>query len=564
MAWLATLFEKYPETGVFLAIGVGYLLGQIKIRGVGLGGVTGSLIAGLVIGYFFHVPVSSTAKSVLFLLFLFGIGYSVGPTFFKSMRGGGWRWVVLGIVTPLAGLLAAWGVATFLKLDLGFAAGLLSGSLTESPAIGTASEAINALANFSDDEKQRLVSHIAVADAICYVFGTFGVIWFCSVLGPKLLGIDVKEEARRVEKELGMEREKPGVVSAWSAFVVRAYRIAPGMRTAGLRVADAEKLSGEARIFVERVRRGGKIIAVTPDLVLTPGDVCAVSGKQETIIELIDQHVEEVADPELLDMPIATVTIYVTSKEVAGQTLGALANRSSEARGVFVRSIKRGEQSLPVAPGTILARGDVVTITGPETSIARISSRVGDVLRPSNDTDLGTLGLAIVAGIIIGVVVSFPVAGMHIALGTSVGTLIAGLTVGWLRTTRPTFGRFPEAAIMLMRSLGLAAFVAMIGLKAGPVFIEAVREVGISLLLGGVVVTLVPMFFGLYFGRYVLRVDPLLLLGALAGAQTMTAALAAVQERSESPVAVLGYSGTVAVGHVLLTTWGSVIVALMS
>jgi putative transport protein len=186
------------------------------------------------------------------------------------------------------------------------------------------------------------------------------------------------------------------------------------------------------------------------------------------------------------------------------------------------------------------------------------------VLRPSGDTDLGTLGLAICAGIIVGALVSFPVAGLHISLGTSVGTLIAGLVIGWLRTVRPTFGRFPDAAIMLMRSLGLAAFVAMIGLKAGPIFVDAVRQVGFSLLLGGVVVTLTPMFIGLFFGRYVLKLDPLLLLGGLAGAQTMTPALAAVQERSDSPVAVLGYSGTIAFGHVLLTTWGSVIVALMT
>ena len=563
MAWVAMLFEKYPELGVFLAIGVGYVLGHIKVRGVGLGGVTGSLIAGLVIGYFFHVPVSSTAKSVLFLLFLFGIGYSVGPTFFKSMRGGGWRWLVIGIVTPLAGLLTAWGVATVLKLDVGFAAGLLSGALTESPAIGTASEAINALA-LSEEEKARLVSHIAVADAICYVFGTFGVIWFCSALGPKLLGIDVKEEARRVEEELGMERSKPGVVSAWSTFVMRAYRIAPGMRSAGMRIADAEKLSGDVRIFVERVRRDGKIIDARPDLVLQHGDIVAVSGPQAKIIELIDATVEEVADVELLDTPVATVSVYITSKAVAGRSLAELAKQSGEARGVFVRSIKRGEEELPVAPGTVLARGDVMTITGPESSIARIAPQVGDVLHPSNDTDLGTLGFAICIGIVIGVVVSVPIAGMHIALGTSVGTLIAGLGVGWLRSTRPTFGRFPDAAIMLMRSLGLAAFVAMVGLKAGPVFIDAVREVGFSLLLGGVVVTLTPLFVGLYFGRYVLKVNPLLLLGALAGAQTMTAALAAVQERSDSPVAVLGYSGTVAIGHVLLTTWGSVIVMLMT
>jgi len=563
MDWFAALLEKYPETGVFLALGLGYFLGQVKFKGVALGTVTGSLVMGLVIGYFFHVPVSDTAKSVLFLLFLFGIGYSVGPTFFKTMKGNGWRWAVLAVVMPVAGLLTAWGVATLLKLDLGFAAGLLSGALTESPAIGTASEAIKAL-DLPDDVKQRLVSHIAVADALCYVFGAFGVIWFCSVLGPKLLGIDLKAEGRRVEAELGLARTSPGVVSAWHTFIVRAYKLAPGMRSVGLRIAEAEQQVPGVRIFIERVRRKGEILAATPDLVLEEGDIVAVSGRQQQIIDLIDNVAAEVADPELLDMPMSTVEILVNSKAYAGRTLGELAAASGESRGLFVRSLKRGEESMPIAPGTVIQRGDVVTLIGPEASVDRVAPRLGTTLNPSDDTDLGTLGIAIVVGIVIGVVVSVPVAGLTISLGTSVGTLIAGLMVGWLRTVKPAFGRFPDASIMLMRSLGLAAFVAMIGLKAGPIFVDAVREVGVSLLLGGVVVTLVPLFVGLYFGRYVLKLDPLLLLGGIAGAQTMTAGLAAVQERSESPVAVLGYSGTVAIGHVLLTTAGSVIVALMA
>ena len=503
MAWAAAMLEKYPELGVFLALGLGYLLGQVKIKGVGLGSVTGSLVAGLVIGYFFHVPVSDTAKSTLFLLFLFGIGYSVGPTFFKTMKGDGWRWAVLGIVVPIAGLLTAWAVATFLKLDVGFSAGLLSGSLTESPAIGTASEAIRAL-DLPDDQKQRLIGHIAVADAMCYVFGAFGVIWFCSVLGPKLLGIDLKSEARRVEAELGIERATPGVASAWSAIVMRCYRLEAGMKTVGLTVAQAEQQAPEARIFVERIRRGVEMLEARPDLVLQVGDVVAVSGHQELIIALIDSQVGEIADPELLDMPVATFDLLVTSKEVAGRTIADLA-ADTGSRGLFVKAIHRGEQSIPVAPMTVVARGDVMTITGPEAAVARIAPRIGEVLRPSNDTDLGTLGLAVCAGIVVGALVSIPIAGLHISLGTSVGTLIAGLLVGWLRTVKPTFGRFPDASIMLMRTLGLTAFVAMIGLKAGPIFVDAVRQVGFTLLLGGVVVTLTPMFVGLYFGRYVLK-----------------------------------------------------------
>jgi putative transport protein len=175
-----------------------------------------------------------------------------------------------------------------------------------------------------------------------------------------------------------------------------------------------------------------------------------------------------------------------------------------------------------------------------------------------------TLALGIFTGALIGALIVIPVGSLRIALGTSVGTLIAGLVAGYLHSVRPLFGRIPDGAVALMISLGLAAFVAMIGLSAGPHFVDALRQEGVGLFFGGIVVTTLPLLAGLYFGRYVLRLDPLLLLGGIAGAMTMTAGLAAVQERSGSPVAVLGYSGTVAVGHILLTTWGAVIVGLLS
>src|SRR5215475_9954924 len=183
MEWLSRLFEKYPEMGVYLAVGIGYLIGRLKFRGVGLGAVTGSLLGGIFLGNFFHVPVADQAKAMLFLLFLFGIGYSVGPSFFRNLKGDGWRWALLGVLVPVVGLLTGYAVALLLKLDPGYAAGLLSGSLTESPIIGTASEAIRAL-SASDEQKTQWIGHIAVADAICYIFGTLGVILCCSTFGP--------------------------------------------------------------------------------------------------------------------------------------------------------------------------------------------------------------------------------------------------------------------------------------------------------------------------------------------------------------------------------------------
>jgi putative transport protein len=562
MEWIARTLQHYPEFVVFLAVGLGYWIGGFKIRGVGFGPVTGSLLAGVLIGYFVHVPVSDTAKQVLFLLFMFGIGYSVGPSFFRGMKDGGWRWVVLGIVVPVAGLLTAWAMAKLLKLELGYAVGLLSGGMTESPVIGTGSEAIRHLP-IAVAEQERLISQIAVADALCYIFGTFGVIWFCSSLGPRLLGIDLKADAARLEQKLGIQREKAGVSSAWRMFDLRAYRIDAHHAVVGLTVAQAEARTSTERVFIERIRRNGEVFVPAPDTVLQAGDVVALSGKSEVLLNLVDNRAVEIADRELLDIPIAMLDVVLSNPLSVGKSLAELATRAAEIRGVFLRGIRRGGESIPIGQNTVLERGDVLTIVGLEPAVERVATRIGRAARPSDTTDFVVLGLAICFGALAGTSLALPIGGMHIALGSSVGTLLAGLLVGWRNSVQPLFGRVPHGAIEFMKSIGLAGFVAMIGLKAGPVFVDALREVGATIFLAGIAVTLVPQIVGLLVGRYLLKLDAVLLLGGLSGAQTMTAALAAVQERSASPVAVLGYSGTVAFGHILITTWGTVIVWLL-
>ena len=563
MEWLGHLFEKYPEMAVYLAIGLGYLIGGLKFRGAGIGAVTGSLLGGILVGNFFHVPVSDTAKSILFLLFLFGIGYSVGPSFFRSMKGDGWRWGVLGVFMPFVGLMTAYAVARILKLDLGFAGGLLSGSLTESPAIGTASEAIRGLA-LPDPQKQLLISHIAVADAVCYIFGTAGLIWFCSSLGPKLLRIDLREESKKLESSLGIKRTKLGVVPAWQPVAMRAYTIPADAKIVGKTVEEAEHGVKGSRIFAERIRRNGEVFATAPATVFQAGDRVALLGRTDVLVDVVGQVATEVADPELLDIPVASFDIYVTGKAIVGKTLLEISETVSETRGVLLRGITRNTEPIPAGLMTVVERGDTLQVTGTEPAAEAFAAVAGRILSPIQESDLGTLGLAIAAGIFVGAILTIPIGHLRINIGTSVGTLLAGLLVGWLRSRVPWFGRIPDGAILFMRSMGLAAFVAMIGLKAGPVFLAALKDVGYVLLLGGAVVTLMPLLTGLLFGRFVLKLNPVLLLGGLAGAQTMTAGLAAVQEKAESPIAVLGYSGTVAFGHILLTTCGTLIIALLS
>ena len=296
-------------------------------------------------------------------------------------------------------------------------------------------------------------------------------------------------------------------------------------------------------------------------MTLKVGDVIALSGPRQIIVDVVGRRAEEVEDKDLLDVPITTADVLLIDAELAGKNLGD-ASQEDWTRGLYLRQLSRGGQEIPVATGVVLQRGDLLRIVGPEAVVQKAAARIGAIVAPSTGIDFVVLGLAIFLGSVVGVLVAFPVGNVKIALGTSIGTLLAGLLVGHLRTHYPLFGRINDGAIAFMTSLGLAAFVGLTGLHAGPIFLSAIREAGIGLLLGGMVVTLLPQVVGLSFAHLALRMNPILLLGALAGSQTVTAAMAAVQERSGSPVAVLGYTPAYAVANILLTI-GSAIVVLV-
>ena len=560
LTWLEQFLVRYPELALFLVIAGGYWIGSFRIGSFSLGPVTGALFAGLLVGQFAHVPVSGTLKSFLFLLFLFGVGYSVGPQFMTAVKRDGLKPILLAVVVGVTGLAASLLVAKMLALDPGFAAGLLSGALTQSAAMGTATDAVNGLA-LPEAQRSVFVAHIAVADAVCYIFGYAGVILFVTVVAPALLKINLKAEALKLEQSLGMTRDKPGLASAWRKFELRAYPLVEGSPLVGLTVAAAEARAPEHRLFIHRLHREGRIIQATPDTVLRAGDAIALSGPRQIIVELVGARAEEIEDRELLDIPVTSADVLLMDAKLAGTNLGE-ASKQDWTHGLYLRQIIRGGQEIPVAAGVVLQRGDLLRIVGPEPVVERAAKRIGTVIAPSTSIDFVVLGLAIFLGGVVGVLATFSIGDIKISLSTSVGTLLAGLLVGYLRTIYPLFGRIPEGSITLMTSLGLAAFVGLTGIHAGPIFISALKEAGIGLLLGGMVVTMLPQIVGFCLGRFVLRMNPIMLLGALTGSQTVTAAMAALQERSGSPVPVLGYSPAYPVANILLTTWGTVIVVL--
>ncbi|HMR33647.1 MAG TPA: aspartate-alanine antiporter [Geminicoccaceae bacterium] len=555
--WVVGILHRYPEIAFFLTLAIGYLIGKIKVAGFGLGAVTGTLLAGVLVGQL-GITLAPAVKQVFFLLFLFSIGYRTGPQFFRGLKSDGLASVGLTVLLCVVGLLTGWLAALLLGFDIGTAAGLLGGALTESATIGTAADAISRLP-IDDAAKTALTNHIAVAFAVSYLVGVVAVAWFHSQISPRLMGVDLAAECRKLEQEMaGGPTEPAGTVSARRLFEVRAYRIEPGSPLLGAPVG--ERLPG-MRVFVERVRRGEQLMTADVTTVLQPGDVVSISGPRSVLVDKLDPMMPEVEDRELLDQPAEIVDVFVTSRDVGRRTLAEAADEPW-ARGVFLRKITRGGVELLHNPGTRIMRGDVLTLVGSPAHIAAAVPHIGTATRASEATDMVTVGLGIVVGALVGIP-AFHIGALDIGLSASVGALLGGLILGWARSLHPTFGNVPGPALWLFESVGLAGFVAVTGLAAGPDFVRGVAESGLGLLLAAFVVALVPHALTVIVGHKLVGMHPGLLLGVCTGAGTATPALAAVQEVAQSRVPTLSYGVSYAVGNVLLALWGTVIVMLM-
>ena len=327
-------------------------------------------------------------------------------------------------------------------------------------------------------------------------------------------------------------------------------------------MAQLEALPQDTRIFVVRIRRGNEIIEATPDTVVRLDDVVAVIARQAAHVRLVERVGPEVDDRALLDIPIETLDVVVTNRSLVGNSLVDLA-RLESARGVFLRHIVRAGQEIPISEVTRIDRGDVLSLIGTKAEVEHAAKEIGYADRATTATDMVFVGTGIVLGGFVGLL-SVTVAGIPLTLTASGGALIMGLVFGWLRSAYPFFGRIPEPAIWIFDTVGLCIFIGIVGLSAGPSFVAGLQKSGISLVFVGLVSALLPHTVGILFGRYVLRMQPLIVLGACAGAGTITSALRAIQDEARSSIPALGYTVPYAVGNILLTAWGPVLVAMMA
>ncbi len=555
--WLVATLRHYPELAIFVALAVGFWIGPKKIGGFNLGNVTATLLAAVLIGQL-GIEIPGPIKSTFFMLFLFAVGYGVGPQFFAGLGKDGLKQVAFSLVVLVLCLVVPFVCAKLAGLDMGYAAGFYAGSQTTSAAIGVATDQITRL-GLSADQARAYADAIPIAYAVTYIFGTIGSAIILAQLGPKMIGVDLAKACADYEAELGgISGRDAGVFSAYRDVDVRAYRISAGELTG----RPVSELFPGLRIFIERVRRGDTVIEAVPSTVLQAGDVVAISGPRPILVEKVESVVPEVEDRGLLDIAVEQVDVFVRSKAHAGRTLRELADEPIT-RGIYLRKIMRNLVEIPVLPGTELQRGDVLTVQGSRAHVDAMVKAVGHADRPAEATDLKVVAAGIVVGGLVGAL-SVNIGGIPIGLSTSGGALLAGLLLGYFRAVHPTFGSIPGPSLWLLNTLGLNVFIAVVGINAAPGFVAGLQQVGISLFLWGAVATSLPMIAAVLLGHHVFKFHPAILFGVCAGVRTTTAALGMIQEKARSKVPALGYGMPYAIGQMVLTIFGMVIVLLMN
>ena len=542
-----------PEIAIFLTLAIGFWFGRLKFGSFSLGAVTSTLIAGLIVGQL-HIPVAPVVESTFFLMFLFAVGYSVGPQFFRALKKDGLPQVAFALIVAASGLLCAYVLGKILGYNAGLTAGLLAGGYTNSGTLGVATGFFKQL-NFSADKAANMASLAAIAYAVTYPFGTAGAAWFLGTLAPKLLKVDLPAACKELERTMGVGKSDSGGDSAYKAVAARAYRV-ENTSLIGRKVWDIRGILGMSDAFVGRVRQNGGIIDSDNGTLLQSGATVAIAGHPDALLTAEKVVGHEVDDAELLSFPTERLDVVVTNKAAVKHTIKEIQDQE-----VFVSKLIRSGEELNLGLEVPLQPYDVLTLLGARNNVEKAAKFLGYADRAGASSDIAFMSAAVVIGALVGSL-TIHLGGIPLSLSPSVGALLAGLVCGYLRSTYRTFGRIPEPALWVFNNVGLNGFIAVVGLNAATGLVAGLKAYGLGLFLAGMVISIVPLVVALYAGKYIFKFHPGILLGACAGARTTTAALGAIQEAANSPIPAIGYTIPYAVARIVLAISGVIIVVL--
>ena len=538
---------------IFLCLGLGYLLGKVKIKSFTVGATVGTLLVGLLISFVLAplgvFKIDGMVKSIFFTLFIFTIGYEVGPTFVRSLKKNGLQVIILSVFFAAIALVVCLGLFKIEGIKPGEAAGIVAGSLTQSAVLGTAAQTIKT--SMTGAAQTQAMAQMPIAYAITYVFGTVGVIIFMKDIAPKLLGVDLKAATAKKIKDSGFhEQQGQSVVSTIKA---RSFEVGNDSSLVGRTVEALEADFGDS-MSVEALWRSGKAIDKVYSQTIAAGDIITCVGDIDSMVSLEGDKLTETADATYQKIALASREI-VLGHECKKSDLAHLAQM-----GIIISGATR--QGTPLGAVSSYESSDCLSLAGPASALAKVAKSLGYAKDTGVETDISFMSLGIVVGLLIGAL-CFKANSIPITLGAGGGALVGGLIFGWYQDKHANYGFIPAATRWFLKSCGLNLFIAVVGLTAGSSFLAALEQMGVMVLLLGIVVTLVPHIASVLFGRYVLHMDPVDIIGGLCGAGTCTAALNGVIDETGSSVFAMGYTPGYAVGNILITILGPLMVSLL-
>ena len=542
-----------PVISIFICLALGYLIGKLKIKSFTIGATVGTLLVGLLISLIFKgagtYEIDGTVKTIFFSLFIFAIGYEVGPSFFASLKSSGLKIIILSLFFAVTAFVVSIVLFKTFGIGAGEAGGILAGSLTQSAILGTADSTMKGM--LSGTELKTAESQMAIAYALTYVFGTVGVVVFLKNGAAKLIGVNLTDIVKKKINQTNF-RESSSEDAVVGNIKARAFCIENGAEFIGKTIGSLEEQYKDD-LTITKIIRKGKQVNLAPDVHLLEGDTVTIIGLLDAVLHFEAPGMKETDDSEALKLDVIKQEIVLTNNF----SLDVIKHLSEN--GIVISERRRDNDIL--SEDQALKALDHLTLVGPKALIAKTVKKLGYVKDTGTETDVSFISIGLVVGLLIGAI-SFVVSGIPITLGSGGGALIGGLLFGYYQDKHSNYGLMPKATRWFCKSVGLNLFIAIVGLTSGASFLSALQSMGIKVLLIGVLVTILPHIASVYFGRFVLKLDAVDIIGALCGAGTCTAALNGVVEEYESSIFAVAYTPGYAMGNILLTVLGPLVVAM--
>lgn len=477
----------------------------------------------------------------------------MGPSFINGLKGDGLRFAFLAVFCTGLGLIGASLGAKMLDLPMGAAGGILAGSMTMSAAIGTAEQAVTsgAVALADGVTVDQVTGMIALSYGITYIWGTVGIILICKYL-PRWWGVDARKAAAEYEKTHGVPDVDDTGLTGYQPYGLRAYQL-ENPELSGKSIDSFLTQYPDYRIG--NVKRGEELLGADRNLVLQEGDIIALGGSNRALTEHVGVIGPEVDDFDVLKISLDQAEIVVTQKEAVGKALKEYSS-SPIAGQVQLTRIERAGSPIPIGTETKLERFDVLFLTGLKPAVAKAGEMLGRVAHHSTSTDLLTLSMGMILGLLIGMI-EVPAFGAQVGLGNAGGLLVSGILVSSLVSRLRFFGNTPNAARNILEDMGLIVFVAIVGVNAGAALISQLTGLlALKIFIVGFIVCTVPPFLVWAIGFHIFKMNPALLMGAVAGSRSHSGPAREAAKEIDSSVPWIGFPVGYAVSGVLLTVSG--------